>query len=132
MGRIATQRDGHGPPEIVRRIRILDDELFAAAHLPDAAHWHGVARRALAREALGHACYAIDRGRYDAAHDAALVRFALDADPEVRSTLAWRAHAARLRVGPARVRRDPFALARIARVRARDELAYLHWVRLGL
>lgn len=124
--------DAAGVLTDLRERRLVFDELFAAAHLPDAAHWHGVARRALAREALGHACYAIDRGRYDAAHDDALVRFALDADPEVRSTLAWRAHAARLRVGPARVRRDPFALARIARVRARDELAYLHWVRLGL
>lgn len=126
--------DAAGAVTDLRERRLVFDELFAATghHFPDAAHWHGVARRALAREALGHASYAIDRGRYDAAHDDVLVAFALDADPDVRHTLAWRAHAARLRVGPGRVRRDPLALARVARVRARDELAYLHWVRLGL
>lgn len=114
--------------------RLAFDALFAAVgdRIRHASDRHRTAMRALAREALRHASYAIDRGRYDPAFERQLVAFAVETDPGITTDLAWRAHAWRTRIGPELVRRDPFALLRVARVRARDELAYLAWTRTGL
>jgi hypothetical protein len=90
------------------------------------------ARRALALEALRHASYALDRGRYDRDLEQQLIAFAVETDPGVTSTVSWRTHQLRARIGPRLIRWDPIALLRVARVRARDEVAYLQWARMGL
>lgn len=126
--------EGNGVLTDLQERRTVFEELFSAVgdRIDGAEGLHARARRALAREALGHASYAYDRRRREPGIEARLVDFATDTDPAVTSTLAWRAYAVRARVGPDLLRRDPLAIVRVARVRARDELAYLQWTRTGL
>lgn len=85
-------------------------------------------RRALAHEAIGRVGHAWDRGRYDPAAAAELVAFAQTTFPEGGSR--W--DAVLTRVARERAARDPMALARVARRRMGEELAYLRWTRTGL
>jgi hypothetical protein len=119
--------------DLVER-RAVFDELFATVghHVGDADELRARVMRTLAREALRHASYAFDRGCHDQRMERSLVDFARDTDPGITESWAWRTYAVRSRIGPAWVRRDPTALLRVARVRARDELAYLQWTRTGL
>jgi hypothetical protein len=119
--------------DLVER-RTVFDELFVSVgdRLTDAAGLQAQARRALALEALRHASYALDRGRYDRDLEQQLIAFAVETDPGVTSTVSWRTHQLRARIGPRLIRWDPIALLRVARVRARDEVAYLQWARMGL
>jgi hypothetical protein len=109
------------------------DFVFAgvAATLPGARELHGLARRALAGNALDRACRAYDRGRTEEDPVGEFVAFALETWRGARALPEWAALERRWSMGPARAARDPrFFVGSLVR-RAIEETSRLRWRHTG-
>lgn len=126
--------DAAGPMIDLEERRLAFEEFLAvmADELDAPARLGRTAARSLAREALAHATYLYDRGRFDPVVVGSLKEYAKDTYPQHQELPQWRALRRREQVGPTLARLDPFAVARVAVGRARCELDYLRWTRTGL
>ena len=88
--------------------------------------------RALAREALWHACGAFDRGTTAVESPSSYLEFATAADPHVQSTSPWRALDKRIQMGPAKAAKRPARYARIAIDDVAGRIRWQQWRRTGL
>jgi glycosyltransferase involved in cell wall biosynthesis len=100
--------------------------------LPDAARLHGLARRALAREALWAAARAYDRDRVEEAGAEELEAFALETFPEARSLPEHRALRRRRFLGPAFCSRTQIFAAPALLRRVQSWLWWQRWKRRGI
>lgn len=119
---------------ILRERRAAFDVLFAARlpgqqFDPDLGK---LARRSLAVEALGRACYEYDRGRAPARSVQPLIDFAVETDPGARDLPEWRALAARARAGRLWLWRRPWRALRPFKRIADDHRKFRRWARTGL
>lgn len=98
----------------------------------DVAQMHALAMRALAIEALGRACHALDRGRAARIPVDRLEAFALEVYPNIQTSGQWRAWQRRRRVGQRLTPLMPTFVFGAAMRRTRGHLSQLRWAQTGL
>jgi hypothetical protein len=100
--------------------------------IEDSARLSDLASRTLAREALSHACHALDRGRATAEQTAAYVDFARETLPDWEDLPEARGLRRRLRIGAGRVQRHPVYVARSIADTLRGDLQHVRWRTRGI
>jgi glycosyltransferase involved in cell wall biosynthesis len=108
--------------------------LFAGAggQMDGASGLYWAARRALAAEALTHACRLYDRGRTDTNRVDDYVNFAIATFPGARTLPEWRALQRRIMVGTRFAPIAPFFMPTVVKRRLKANWHYRHWQRTGL
>jgi hypothetical protein len=119
--------------DLAERKHVFDD-FFAGPgqHLPGAAALHRTASTQLAREALGQACRAYDRGRTTTTDITGYLNLALTACPHATTLPRWHALRRRQLLGPRLAALPPFFTATQISRRIRSQLLYQRWQRTGL
>lgn len=114
--------------------RAAFDVLFegVGGQVPGADELHDKARRALAGEALDHACRAFERGTSATEPIEKYIDFAIDVFPEARTLRVWRALARRRSVSVRYAPLLPHFFASAVVRRLVEEWAYLRWSRTGV
>jgi len=100
--------------------------------IEDSAQLSDLATRTLAREALSHACHALDRGRATPEQTAAYVDFARETLPQWEDLPEARGLRRRLRIGAGRVQRHPVYVTRSATDGIRGNLQHVRWRTRGI
>ena len=114
-----------------RAFRDFFDTYDGTVHL-DLPKLSSTVSSSLAKEALGHACRAIDRGRFDAATVDGYVRFTVETFPQAATLPAWRSLQRRLRVGPELAHRRLRFRAREVVRDVEDRIRWRRWRYTGL
>jgi Glycosyl transferase family 2 len=125
---------GSGKLTDLRERALVFEVLFAGTggRMNEASGLHWTACRALAAEALTHACSLYDRGRTKSDRVDDYVDFAIDAFPEARTLPQWRALRWRIAVGVRFAPVTPMFVASAVRRRLEANLGYRRWQRTGL
>lgn len=95
--------------------------------LPDADRLSGIARRAIATNALERACRAYDEGTADQEPIDGYVALALDVYPEAPKLQRWHMLGRRQAAGPQRAHRAPSARVKRLQRDVGDRLGYRRW-----
>jgi hypothetical protein len=119
--------------DLEERLNVFD-VLFSGpgSRLPNASKLHDEARRALASEALVHACSDYDRGRATPAEIDDFIELATEALAEVHTLAQWRALRRRQFIGPRLAPYVPPFVVGVLWRRYNTRKSFRKWQRTGL